>query len=151
MMEAAPGPKMCTLRHVGIVVTDLSASLAFYRDRLGFRVQHEANEKGAHLDRMLALTDVRLTTVKLAGPHGQMIELLFFHSRHGQSRPPARAWDRGLTHMAFTVKHIDRLYNDWRTAGITFNAPPQNSPDGKVKVTFCQAPEGTLIELVEVL
>ena len=33
--------------------------------------------------------------------------------------------------------------------GIEFNAPPQDSPDGYAKVTFCRGPENLLIELVE--
>ena len=34
---------------------------------------------------------------------------------------------------------------------IQFNSSPQISPDGYAKVVFCRAPEGTMIELVEVL
>ena len=139
------------IRHVGIVVADLTASLAFYRDLLGFQVEKKAVESGPYLDNMLALPDVRVTTVKLSGPRCQMIELLYFRSHQGRPKVPARAWDHGITHLAFTVADIDGLYNDWHKAGIAFNTPPQSSPDGKVKVTFCHAPEGTLIELVEVL
>ena len=35
--------------------------------------------------------------------------------------------------------------------GVVFNAPPQRSPDGGAKVTFCRDPEGNLLELVEVI
>lgn len=34
---------------------------------------------------------------------------------------------------------------------IEFISPPQVSPDSYAKVAFCQAPEGTYIELVELL
>ena len=35
--------------------------------------------------------------------------------------------------------------------GVDFISPPIQSPDGLVKVAFCQAPEGTYVELVEQL
>ena len=38
-----------------------------------------------------------------------------------------------------------------KQSGIKFNAPPQLSPDGYAKVTFCFDPDGTPVELVQVL
>ena len=34
---------------------------------------------------------------------------------------------------------------------VKFTAPPQLTPDGYAKVTFCEDPDGTPIELVEVI
>ena len=42
-------------------------------------------------------------------------------------------------------------YNRLVEAGVYFNSPPQLSPDGFAKVTFCKDPDGSLIELVEEL
>lgn len=138
------------IRHVGIVTSDLSASLRFYQDLLGFRETKRLRERGSYMDNMLALKDVDATTVKLTGPDGQMIELLHFPS-HPRSMQAREACSIGITHVAFTVENLDRTYAALSEAGIAFNAPPQLSPDGYAKVTFCKAPEGTLIELVEVL
>ena len=57
----------------------------------------------------------------------------------------------GSSHVAFTVDDLDKTYEKFIVAGIKFNAPPQNSPDGYAKVTFCHDPDDTLIELVQVL
>ena len=57
----------------------------------------------------------------------------------------------GASHVAFTVQDIEKLYQDLSKKNIKFNAPPQKSPDGLVKVTFCKDPDGTPIELVEIL
>jgi hypothetical protein len=46
---------------------------------------------------------------------------------------------------------LNAEYNRLKDEGVSFNSPPQLSPDGYAKVTFCRAPEGTFIELVEVL
>ncbi|MBI3088771.1 MAG: VOC family protein, partial [Candidatus Colwellbacteria bacterium] len=57
----------------------------------------------------------------------------------------------GCTHVAFTVANLDKEYKRLTEAGIVFNSPPQLPPDGYAKVAFCKDPDGTLIELVEVL
>ena len=59
--------------------------------------------------------------------------------------------DSGITHVAFTVDNLDQTYGSLVSDGVKFMAPPQLSPDGAAKVTFCRDPEGNLLELVEVL
>jgi catechol 2,3-dioxygenase-like lactoylglutathione lyase family enzyme len=140
------------VRHAGIVVEDLDRALRFYRDLLGLRVVRTMEESGAYLDRMLGLTDARVTTVKLAADDGPMqVELLRFtsHVDGDVSKPPLYAV--GPSHVAFTVGDLDRAYKELSEAGVPFNAPPQLSPDGYAKVTYCYDPDGTAVELVEVL
>jgi hypothetical protein len=57
----------------------------------------------------------------------------------------------GASHVALTVDNLEELYKHLLENNIKFNALPQKSPDGLVKVTFCNDPDGTPIELVEVL
>jgi catechol 2,3-dioxygenase-like lactoylglutathione lyase family enzyme len=138
------------IRHTGIVVTDLDASLYFYRDLLGFRITKKMEETGDYIDNVLSLQNANVTTVKLALPSGQMIELLKYHSHIAE--PKKRAiYDIGISHVALTVQDLDAEYEMLKDKGIQFNSPPQLSPDDYAKVAFCSAPEGTLIELVEVL
>jgi catechol 2,3-dioxygenase-like lactoylglutathione lyase family enzyme len=138
-------------RHTGIVVTDLDVSLRFYRDLLGFTVQRCMNEAGGFIDRMLALPDVKVTTCKLASPEGVLIELLQFQSHPQSPRADRSPCEIGPTHIALSVSDLDQAYRELTAAGVVFNAPPQLSPDGYAKVTFCKDPDGSLIELVEVL
>jgi len=138
------------IRHTGIVVKDLKASLYFYRDLLGFKIIKQRKELGEYIDNMSVLHGVKVTTVKMEAPDGQMIELLYYHS-HPKEQKEREICDIGITHIAFTVDDLYRAYALLSAEGIFFNAPPQCSPNGYAKVTFCKAPEGTLIELVEVL
>lgn len=138
------------IRHTGIVVNDLESALRFYRDLFGFQIVKRMEESGDYIDKICGLTDVKVATVKMASPDGQLIELLHFYSHSSEARPRMIS-DPGLTHIAFTVDNLDSEYDRLRKAGVSFNAPPQLSPDGYAKVTFCRAPEGTFIELVEVL
>lgn len=139
------------LRHVGLVVADLGRALQFWCELLGFRVAKKMDESGSHLDAMLGLKDVNVTTVKLTAPDGNLLELLHFQSHPDKPMWQGQPYSTGITHIAFTVDNLDSTFNKLKNAGITFNAPPQQSPDGYAKVAFCRGPEGVLLELVEVL
>ena len=138
------------IRHTGVVVADLEASLYFYRDLLGFQIAKQMEEAGDYIDNISSLRNVMVTTVKLTSPSGQMIELLKYHS-HPTEQKKREICEIGISHIAFTVDDLDVEYGKFKDKGIQFNSPPQLSPDGYAKVSFCSAPEGTLIELVEVL
>jgi catechol 2,3-dioxygenase-like lactoylglutathione lyase family enzyme len=138
------------IRHTGIVVNDLETSLHFYRDLLGFQIKKQMKESGAYIDNISSLHKISVTTIKMSAPDGQMIELLHYHS-HPRELKLREICDIGIAHIAFTVDDLDKEFDRLKTEGVFFNAPPQLSPDGYAKVTFCRAPEGTLIELVEML
>jgi|TARA_Y100000031_G_C8057889_1_gene309222 catechol 2,3-dioxygenase-like lactoylglutathione lyase family enzyme len=141
---------MKAIRHIGIVVSDIEKSICFYRDLIGFQITRQMEESGDYIDNMLALRVVKVTTVKMKAPDGQMIELLKFHS-HQREQKPRDIEDIGIAHIAIEVDDLNDEYNRLKDEGVLFNSPPQLSPDGYVKVIFCRAPEGTFIELVEVL
>lgn len=139
------------LRHTGLVVADLDKALHFWRDVLGFQVARQMEESGPHIDAMMGLQNVRVTTVKLTAPDGGMIELLHFHSHPDRPVWTGTPHSTGFTHVAMTVADLDDSYKKLSSAGVVFKAPPQYSPDGCVKVIYCEGPEGILLELVEML
>ena len=124
----------------------------FYQNLLGLTIERNMNESGKHIDNMLSMKDVQVNTVKMSasdkGP--TLIELLEFKS-HPQPPNHMNISKIGASHVAFTVDDLDKTYEKFTAAGVKFNAPPQNSPDGYAKVTFCHDPDGTPIELVQVL
>jgi catechol 2,3-dioxygenase-like lactoylglutathione lyase family enzyme len=139
-------------RHFGIVVSDLDGALAFYRDLLGLKEVRRMEESGTFIETVLALPDARVTTVKLeASPGGVQIELLQFHSHPAAAMAPRPAYELGPTHLALTVDDLDTLHRRMVAAGLPFLSPPQRSVDGRARVAFCRDPEGTLLELVEVV
>lgn len=139
------------IRHTGLVVADLDRAKHFWCDVLGFKVFRHMEESGSHIDAMMGLKDVRLTTTKLIAPDGGMIELLYFHSHSDLPSWNGTPYSTGFTHVAMTVKDIASLYEKLVKLGLSFSAPPQRSPDGNVLVTYCRGPEGVLLELVEIL
>ena len=139
------------IRHTGLVVHDLENMLHFWCDLLGFQIAKRMDESGPHIDAVMGLKDVRLTTVKLVAPDNNLIELLQFHSHPGQPVWDGSPNSTGFTHIALTVEDLENTYQKLVDAGVIFNAPPQNSPDGYARMTYARGPEGVLLELVEVL
>jgi catechol 2,3-dioxygenase-like lactoylglutathione lyase family enzyme len=139
------------IRHTGLVVADLEGALSFWRDLMGFRVARHMEESGAHIDAMMGLKDVLLTTVKLTAPEGGMIELLHFHSHPDRPVWTGTPHSTGFTHVAMTVADLEETCEKLAAVGVIFFAPSQLSPDGLVKATYCKGPEGVLLELVEIL
>ena len=142
---------MATVRHAGIVVSDIERSLVFYCDLLGLKKASVNDETGAFLEGLLAMPGARIKTAKLGGEDGSsLLELLAFEE------PAPRRGDCSLhtigpTHVALTVNDLESLYLRLIDEGIIFNAAPDISPNGMAKVAFCRDPDGTYLELVEEL
>jgi len=138
------------IRHTGIVVKNLDESLDFYSKKLGFHIVKKADESGPFINQILDLENVKVTTVKMMLNDSQMIELLDFKT-HKKNLKSKQLCDIGPTHIAFTVENVDQIYEEFKENGVHFISQPAVSPDGYAKVVFCSAPEGTYIELVEIL
>jgi len=142
---------MIEVRHMGIVVTNIENSLKFYRDLLGLKIERSMDESGSYIDNMLGFKNVKVKTVKMSASNGNtLVELLEFNSPVGNDTI-RNIHDIGASHVAFTVLDIDETYSKLKQSGVEFNAPPQLSPDGYAKVTFCFDPDKTPIEIVQVL
>lgn len=139
------------VRHFGIAVNNLETSLNFYQHLLGFKIVRSMDESGEYIDNMLSLNNVNVKTVKLSINDGiTLIELLQFKSHEGNSKK-RNFFDCGASHLALTVYDLDECYNELKKNGVKFNSKPQHSPDGFAKVVFCKDPDGTPVELVQVL
>ena len=137
------------IRHMGLVVADLEKSLKFWCETMGFVVSRQMEESGPHIDAMMGLAGVRVTTVKLSAPDGNLIELLKFHSHPDRPAWSGTPYSTGFTHIALTVENLDELLPRLIAAGAKVPSPPQVSPDGNVKVLYVKGLEDILIELVE--
>jgi catechol 2,3-dioxygenase-like lactoylglutathione lyase family enzyme len=140
-----------TIRHIGVVVSDFDKALKFWCGTMGFVIERQMEETGPHLDAMMGLNDVRVTTAKLADSNGNLLELLWFTSHPDKKQWLGEPYSTGLTHIALTVSDLNEAYDRLRDKDVAFFAPPQRSPDGRVNVTYARGPEGVILELVEEL
>ncbi len=136
---------------MGIVVSDIDRSLEFYVGLLGLKIKKDMIEQGAFINAILALKVVRVRTVKMEADDGNLVELLWYGSHPRARTHKNEICEIGASHVSFTVENLDEEYKRLSEKGIIFSSPPQYSPDGFAKVTFCQDPDGTFIELVEQL
>ena len=138
------------VRHIGIAVTDMEKSLKFYRDLLGLKIKSLVDEEGQFLDNMLAHENVKNKVAKLCAKNGNALVELIDSKSYGNKKD-RDFFTIGTSHFAFTVDNLEKTYDYLVKNGVKFTAPPQQTPDGFAKVTFCEDPDGTLIELVEVI
>lgn len=74
--------------HTAIVVKDTSASLAFYRDRLGLAVAGRSDNHGPEQERLNHVSGAHLRITALRGEHGPGVEFLeYLHPTDGRDYP----------------------------------------------------------------
>jgi len=137
------------LTHVGICVSDLERSLAFYRDLLGFAPEHELEVEGQPTDTLLRLRGTKLKAVYLARD-GVRIELLRFAAPLAPPRHERVMNEVGLTHLSFRVADLDAVVNALRGAGErVLEDTVMRFPEFGSAACFVVDPDGQLIELVQ--
>jgi catechol 2,3-dioxygenase-like lactoylglutathione lyase family enzyme len=136
--------------HLGICVSDLERSLAFYRDALGFAVESELEVQGEPSETLLRLSPVRLRAVYLVRD-GVRIELLHYASPgHAGDGSPRAMNQLGLTHLSFRVESIAATAARLEAHGARVLRGTQiDNPRLGARAVFAADPDGTLIELVE--
>ena len=131
--------------HIGICVSDLEASLAFYRDWLGF-------EAGPDFDIDYPISemsgDVRLTS-KFLHSGDLRIELLAFAMPTAFGRPSASRNQLGLTHLSFSVDDLDAATERLVRHGGKVIEGTRSTPEGRIHIIFLADPDGTRIELMK--
>ena len=137
------------LTHIGICVADLERSLRFYRDLLGFTVEHELAVEGEPTDTLLRLRGTNLRALYLTRD-GVRIELLHFAS---PPAPPPRERpmnEHGLTHLSFRVADLDAMVAGLQAAGVrVLEETVLRFPEFQSAACFIVDPDGQLIELVQ--
>jgi len=141
------------VRHTGIIVRDISVSLRFYRDLLGFTMWKDAVEEGEYIGNVVGIKGARIAWVKLNAPDGSLIELIQYLSENRTDRPAINNPSDllGSSHVALTVDGAEDIYTRLLKSGYHCVNPPQISPDGLVKVFYCHDPDGVILEFVEEL
>lgn len=147
--------------HVNLVVADLPAMVAFYRDALGFIVTKEVTISGPWIARVVGLedgADVEGDVVYLELPDGPRVELIQYRSPVGASPEHlGKPNTAGLRHLAFTVDDIDATVAAMKSRGVDFFSGVQTVPSTQVtyaggirkRLVYFHDPEGNLLELCE--
>jgi len=140
-----------TANHVGVCVSDLGRSIAFYRDLLGFNVAYERGEVTAeYMPRLVGIPGARLKIAGLDIP-GLHLDLIEYIEPNGAptAGPPN---DVGNVHIGFTVDDMWAAYNALSAAGVPFKCEPVSPSIGPNKggwAVYFTDPDGTTLEMIQ--
>ncbi len=137
------------ISHIGICVSDLERSVAFYRDALGFQLLSDLEVSGAETEQLLDLEPVVLHAVYLERD-GTRIELLHFEEPGETGAPGPHPVNRlGLTHLSFRVDDLDNAVEAVeRSGGRALKRSRIDNPRFQTAALFVTDPDGLRIELL---
>lgn len=137
--------------HVGIVVEDLAAAVAFFIE-LGLELEGEATVGGQWADDLLALDGVLADMVVVRTPDGHgRIELSTFRSpTTTETAPKAAVNVPGIPRLTFAVDAVDDVVGRLHTHGGELVGKVARYED-YCRYAYVRGPEGIIIGLVEEL
>jgi lactoylglutathione lyase len=137
--------------HVGLTVSDLERSIAFYRDVLGFNVAYERGEVTAeYMPRLVGIPGARLKIAGLDVP-GLHLDLVEYIEPKGAVAAGATS-DVGNVHVGFTVDDLWAAYRRLSAAGVRFKSEPVSPTTGPNKggwAIYFVDPDGITLEMIQ--
>lgn len=137
--------------HVGIVVEDLPAAIAFFLE-LGLELEGEASVGGAWADRLLDLDDVSADIAMMRMPDGSArLELsVFRHPTTAAPAPRAPANVPGIPRLTFVVDDVAEVFDRLRPHGAELVGEIARYEDYCLYGYF-RGPSGIILGLVQEL
>jgi catechol 2,3-dioxygenase-like lactoylglutathione lyase family enzyme len=137
--------------HVGVVVEDLAAAVAFFVE-LGLEVEGEGTVEGEFPDALLALEGVRADIAMMRIPEGDTrVELSTFRSPVATTAGPREPVDTpGIHRLTFVVDSVDATFDRLRRHGAELVGEVAQYED-IYRYAYIRGPEGIFIGLVEEL
>ena len=136
--------------HVGISVTDIDRSIAFYRDLFGMEKLCEVFPFGG--EQYSEIMDI-------AGVEGRMcmigngtvnLELFEFSNPCPKSKDPEYpVSDCGYSHFGFEVEDIAQTYQQLKDAGVRIHSPVMTFMGGGMKAICARDPDGNVFEVMQ--
>jgi len=133
--------KVTHIDHVGLAVSDLDASIAFYEQAFGMTCVHvEVNEEQGVREAMLEVGDSG-SYIQLLSPLNPESPIGKFLAKNGE----------GIQQMAYRVDDIDEVCGHLRTQGmrLLYDAPKNGTAGSRVNFVHPKSAGGVLVELVE--
>src|SRR3954465_8165770 len=137
--------------HVGVVVEDLAAAIAFFVE-LGLELEGEAAVEGEWVDQLLRLDGVRADTAVVRTPGGpRRGALSTFHTPvPTSSAPRAPVNTPGIPRLTFVVDAVDDVFDRLRAHGAELVGEVAQYRD-IYRYCYVRGPDGIIIGLVEEL
>lgn len=131
--------------HVGITVTDIEATLPFYRDDLGLDVADRFTVEGEAFSDAVGVEEARGEFVHLEAD-GIRIELVEYDPE-ARGSPAAGLNQPGATHVGLSVDDLESFYAELPDDVPTISEP--RTTESGASILFVRDPEDNLIEIID--
>jgi catechol 2,3-dioxygenase-like lactoylglutathione lyase family enzyme len=138
--------------HVGVVVDDLTAAIAFFVE-LGMELEGEMSVAGQWVDRVVGLDGVRVDIAMMRTPDGHgRLELTKFRTPSAIKAEPenAPANTLGLRRIMFAVDDIEAVLARLHPHGAALVGEVAQYED-KYRLCYVRGPAGIIVALAEQL
>jgi lactoylglutathione lyase len=140
-----------SLNHVGLTVSSLDRSLAFYRDAVGLDVVLEQEKQGGYLSAITLYPGAHVRMAQLAARGGTRIELFEYVEPPGGGVPQEPA-NVGITHVCLLVDDIEGARRRLVEAGADAFSDPVPIDTGANAGgwgLYVRDPDGIVLELFQ--
>ena len=137
-------------RHTGIITNNMSASLNFYHNILGLEIIQDFNDSSEYINLITGIENGSAHFIKLKGEDGFVLELLEYPS-HPTDPLDISIINVGVLHIALSVYNSEKVYEHLVKNNVKVLSEPVLSSEKIAKVFFCLDPDGTRVEIVEML
>ncbi len=147
-----------SILHVGVTVTDLDRSVAFYRDILGLSFRGELRMEGETTEKLFGKPSCRARVAYLNGG-GRLntppVELIQFVSDEAKKQK-SDLFTTSISEICFLTDDLWGEYHRLQGLGVEFLSEPQDfdfTADGfgKSRAVYFKDPDGIILELMQAM
>lgn len=140
---------------IGVTVSDLERSKAFFQDVLSFALERQFESSGREVELLTGVFGARTKTARLRLGQ-ESIELTEFLAPRGRAYPDdTRGNDQWFQHIAIITSDMDAAYRRLRERGARHaSTGPQRLPDwnpnaGGISAFYFRDPDGHFLEVLQ--
>ncbi len=146
-----------SVAHIGLTVSDLNRSVAFYRDVMGFTYLGEMSMGGPESAALFQRPgcSARVGYLQTADKHASLVELIEFTDQPSATSEPS-LFQTSISELCFTTDDIDAEYQRLLALGVEFLSEPQTFDStaygfGKSRAVYLRDPDRNILELIQPL
>ena len=137
--------------HIGICVSDMDMSLAFYRDALGMKVLGDRATDPSEGGRLHNYKHRRKTRRWVSLSYGEGASPTLTLTSHPSEAPdgqPILLDQVGITHFSFAVKDVRGLAEELVAKGVELGGPIEafTNEKGEIRSIYVRDPDGILVQ-----